>query len=181
MSPRFLQACESFQPAGKACWEILLRELPGTEHLLGPALDRAMDQVLEQLWRILRESTPENQVRAAKDVLPPVVSAADCPLRVHLPYFNAGLQALELIARELEFTHPEFRKLSEPARDQLAAAFDLLVQCQLQALCSPCEHSGACQYGDHRRLPPAPLSAAADRPLPQSRARHPAGRHRDGV
>jgi hypothetical protein len=156
MNPRFLQACESCQSAEKACWEILMRELPGAERIPREVLEQAMDRALTQLWRVLHEETAESRLAAARAELPVVRPGERCALAAHLPYFNAGQRALELVAGEVERMEPELQDLdTQVQREELVAAFDLLVQCQLEALCQACARAGTCEYSDRRNLTPA--------------------------
>jgi hypothetical protein len=164
MNPRFLQACESCQSAEKACWEILMRELPGAERIPANVLETAMDRALTQLWRVLHEETAERRLAAARAELPVVRPDERCSLAAHLPYFNAGQRALELVASEVERMEPEFQELdAQVQREELVAAFDLLVQCQLEALCQACARAGTCEYSDRRNLTPAKPEGGASR------------------
>jgi hypothetical protein len=147
MSPRFLQACEAFQPAEKACWEILLREHPDAAELSEPALNAAMNRTLAQLWSLLRIGSLNQRLAAAQSCSAPLPLAEPCALATHLPFFSAGERALDLIAQELERTHPEFlarRRASE--REELRSVFHLLVHCQVHALCGRCAHTGECRF-----------------------------------
>lgn len=182
MNPRFLQACEACQSAEKACWEILMRELPEADRIPAEALGAAMDRALTQLWQVLHEGTEESRLAVARTELPVLRPGERCPLQAHLPYFNAGQRALELVAGEIERMDPEFQDVrGRLEREELVAAFDLLVQCQLEALCSRCDRAGSCEYSDRRVLPtsrgPTPAKPAARRqpaPRPGPRRRPPA-------
>lgn len=148
MSPRQLQACEIFQPAEKACWEILLREYPNLHDISLPVLDAAMDRTLQQLWSILGTDSIEDWLRA-QDNIPPLSSNYGCALNVLLPYFDSGRRALELISHELGETEPVMPE-DERARlvSELCSAFKLLVHWQLQGSCSQCHQAGLCRFGD---------------------------------
>jgi len=152
ITPRFLSACESLQPAEKACWEILLRERESGEKIPGDVLNTAMDKTLAQLWSLLRAGSVKKWLATSQSL--PRLSQAEreCALTLLLPYFETGRRALELISKELGELHPDLTA-EERARmsHDLHFAFHVLVQCQLQSICGDCKHSGACDYGDRRK------------------------------
>ncbi len=156
MCPRFLREFEAFKSAEKACWDILLRDLPEAAPMPQPVIDAAMDRTLEQLWRVLDETSTEGRLAAAQVLPPPLPGKRECGLEAHLPYFNAGLRALELIAQEVEREHaPQTGQAPGADCDELLFAFELLVQCQLEELCRTCRRAGECRYGDARKCPRA--------------------------
>lgn len=183
MTPRFLEACQSLQPAEKATWDLLLRELPDAETLSPEVLNSAMDQTLDQLWSLLRDGPVEAGLQQATSAPPPLPADNECALTTHLPYFNAGERALELVAGEvLETDPPKTRRSDLRDCDELCAAFNVLVQCQLEAICRRCGRAAECRYGDLRavaRLPsrhPFELSPEAG----DGRASQPAAQPRRG-
>lgn len=166
MSPRFLQACQSLQSAEKACWDILLREHPDAGVYSEELLNAAMDRTLEQLWSLLSAGPVRERLQEVRTTPPPLPTDQECALTTHLPYFNAGERALELIADELARSDPAFGgPTHQRQRAELCAAFHALVQCQLEAICDHCQHAGECRYGDWKSV--AGLPAAAE-PAPES-------------
>jgi hypothetical protein len=167
MRPRFLEACQSFQSAEKACWEILLRELPDGDSFSLETLSDAMDHTLEQLWAILATDSIKERLRELSTNPSPLPTRQECGLASYLPYFNAGERALELIAAEVERTYPD---LSSPEcnreRDELCSAFSVLVQCQLQAICSRCPLGGQCRYSDFKAVAELPRTPMETEPAP---------------
>ncbi len=165
MSPRDLQACETFQPAEKACWEILLREYPDFKHIDLAALDAAMNKTLRQLWAVLAAGSMEAWLKEL-DNSPPFATRGDCALNGLLPYFNTGQRALELIVKEFGEAYPELAE-SERLRmaDELSAGFKLLVHWQLQGSCSRCPQAKQCRFGDTRDLPTVLIAASKGRAL----------------
>lgn len=161
MRPRFLEACQSFQSAEKACWEILLRELPDGGSLSLESLNEAMDHTLGQLWALLATGSIAERLRATQANPTPLPTQQECGLTSYLPYFNAGERALELVAAEVERTYPE---LASPEcsreRDELGSAFSVLVQCQLEAICSQCQLAGRCRYSDFRAVAELPRTSS---------------------
>lgn len=145
MSPRDLQACEMFQPAEKACWEILLRDYPDYLNVPPDLLATAMEETLNQLWAILRASSAEDWLKTQGNRLP-LSPPGDCAMRGLMPYFTTGRHALELIAQEFGEILPN---LSEPERErtigELAAAYNVLVHRQLQACCDQCLAASRCE------------------------------------
>lgn len=177
MSPRFLQACQSLQSAEKACWDILLREQPDAEMFPDDLVSVAMDKTLDQLWSLLRSGPARKRLHEVSTQPPLLPSGKECALTTHLPYFNAGERALELIAGEVARLEPA---LAGPkfagAREELIAAFNVLVQCQLEVICSSCDLSGECRYGDLRAmagLPHQPVrSPVAGTPAKKAKVAH---------
>jgi hypothetical protein len=162
MNPRVVEACQSLQSAQKACWEILLRELPETESLSQDVLSAAMDQTLEQFWALARTRLVTERLREAGKNPPPLKPAqGECELSALLPYFKAGERALKLIVDEVARTHPAAARRGDFS-DELRAAFHVLVQCQLETICGQCRRSGQCRYGSLTEL----ASLADDRILP---------------
>lgn len=174
MTPRFLEACQSLQPAEKACWDILLRELPDASTIAHETLDTAMDQTLDQLWSLLREGPVETGLQSATEQPPPLPTDLECALTTHLPYFNAGERALELIAGEVMQTDPALKAPRHCRdREELCSAYNVLVQCQLEAICRKCGLAGQCRYGDLRavaRLPSAGSEPPFEKPQTPSRS-----------
>jgi len=165
MSPRFLQICETLQPAEKACWEILLHQRAGTEKIPHNSLSTAMDQTLAQLWSLLRAGSVRKWLRENQPLRPLARSGRRCALILFLPYFEAGRRALELIAKEIGESHPELspRERARQWRD-LHFAFDVLVQWQLQAVCGGCRHGKTCEFGDRKIVTrKTQIVSAADR------------------
>lgn len=151
MSPRFLRACQTFQPAEKACWEILLREEAEGREIPPAVLDEAMDRTLTQLWSLLRTSSVATWLKEAQSLAPLLPHHEKCGLPTLLTYFNAGQRALELIAKELDGP----RALVDPVQQEkecsdLQFAFTVLVQCHLQNLCGDCKQGAQCSFSDSR-------------------------------
>jgi|GEM_PF-4568546 hypothetical protein len=146
MSPGVLAAYQEFQPAEKACWEILLREHEVGRRIPSDVLNRAMDQTLEQLWALLGRGTraTEASVREMVEIRLPGTEEGACAFETYLPYFASGEEALELVGKEIEWLSPRVRG---EGREELRLAFDLLVQCQLQRLCGACALSVNCPHG----------------------------------
>lgn len=162
MRPRFLEACQSFQSAEKACWEILLRELPDGESFSLESLNAAMDHTLEQLWALLQTGSVTDRLKAARTNPSPLPTDRECGLTSYLPYFNAGERALELVAGEVERTYPELASAEcHRERDELCSAFSVLVQCQLEAVCSQCKLAGQCRYSDFKAVAELPRTPFA--------------------
>lgn len=116
-----------------------------------------MDQTLDQLWSLLRDGPAEAGLQQATSAPPPLPAGGECLLTTHLPYFNAGERALELVAGEvLETEPPKTRRAHWRDCDELCAAFNVLVQCQLEALCRRCGRAAECRYGDLRAVAKLP-------------------------
>ena len=162
MTPKFLTACEAFQPAEKACWEILLRDIPGAQNLPHAAVARAIDRSLQQLWSLLRAQSVESWRQH-----PPTGPALtwlpkDCGLKPVLDYFGSGQRALDLIVREIEHSH---HGLTEERRAdyalQVKLAFGVLVQRELHLLCGDCARHDRCSLsGRPRGTMPAKAATA---------------------
>jgi len=148
-----------FQPAEKACWEILLREYPDFQHVAPAVLDEAMTKTLRQLWAVLSADTFESWLKEQDDK-PPFATRGDCALNALLPYFNTGRRALELIINEFGDAFPELTE-SERLRmgDELSAGFKVLLHWQLEGSCSRCPQSEGCRFGGTRDLPAALITA----------------------
>jgi len=163
VTPKFLTACEAFQPAEKACWEILLRDQPGAQEIPQVAVNRAIDRSLHQLWSLLRTQSVAEWLRRPPPGPALTWLPKECGLKAVLDYFGAGQRAIELIVREVEKTH---HGLTEERRAeyamQLRLAFNVLVQRELNALCGDCMRNGRCTLSGR---PPAaqPPSAPAAR------------------
>lgn len=146
MTPRFLHACQTFQPAEKACWEILLREEKTTAPIPARELDRAMDRTLEQLWSLLQSSSVETWIAEAKALAPLLPRAKDCGLPAMLAYFDAGRRALELITKELSAEQKTDAVAQAKENGDLQFAFSVLVQHHLQTLCGTCGRDAQCPF-----------------------------------
>ena len=151
MSPKVLEAYQRFQPAEKACWEILLRESRIGRQISAQQLSVAIDQTLAQLWRLAacQAAATEDWVREIPGISLSASEANACAFEIFLPYFSSGEQALELVGKELEWLNPNVRA---EEREELRRAFDVLVQCQLQRLCATCAQSAQCPHGGPRSL-----------------------------
>lgn len=167
MSPRFLQTCETFEPAEKACWEILFREQVDGE-ISGEVLADAMNQTLAQLWALLR-------VKALEATLcepPPLASASSafqaCPLQIFLTYFTSGQRALALVAKEIGETPLGRKEDAERARFELLEAYERLTHAQLDAVCAGCVRHGECRLRS-ARVPNGARRPAVARTRPRLR------------
>ncbi len=133
-----------FEPAEKACWEILFREQVEGE-VSGEMLADAMNRTLAQLWALLRVKALQ-----ATSCGPPRLASASaafqaCPLQIFLAYFTSGQRALALVAKEIEET-PEGRKEDvERARGELLEAYARLTHAQLDVVCAGCAKHGSCR------------------------------------
>ena len=160
VTPKFLTTCEAFQPAEKACWEILLRDLPGAQDLPHAAVIRAIDRSLHQLWSLLRAQSVEEWLQHPPPGPALIWLPKECGLKSLLDYFGAGQRALQLIVQEVEHTHPG---LSEERRAEhamrLKLAFNVLVQRELNVLCGECVRNGRCTLSGHRPTATPPESS----------------------
>ena len=146
MSPVALEAYQAFQPAEKACWEILLRAHEVGRQIPPEALEVAMDQTLGQLWTLLTKGdrSLEAGVREVPAIMLPPALLGECAFKKFLPYFSSGEEALELVGKELQAV---YAGMDAADREELRLAWDVMVQCQLQRLCSECAQSAECPYG----------------------------------
>lgn len=144
MSPRFLQTCETFEPAEKACWEILFREQVDGE-ISGEVLADAMNQTLAQLWALLRVKSLEAALCEPPRLRSASAAFQACPLQIFLTYFTSGQRALALVAREIGETPVGRKEDVERARFELLEAYERLTHAQLDAVCAGCAQHGACR------------------------------------
>jgi hypothetical protein len=163
-----------FQPAEKACWEILLREYPDFRDVSQAALDSSMEKTLQQLWAVLTVEPVEEWLRT-QDNETPLSARGDCALNALLPFFNTGQHALELVGKELSESCPE---ISEGDRGrvtaEISAAFKLLVHWQLQGACSRCHQAPQCRFGDRDALSTVALVKSQPAAPPPARKARPA-------
>lgn len=169
-----------FEPAEKSCWRTLLSEQPEVSPSSTGMWTLAIEETLHQLWTILHEKSVERGLHAARLKPMQLGSATTCALDGLLPFFHAGQRSLNLIADEIETTVPDAtRPEARVAMEELRAAFDLLVQWQLQSGCAHCAHALECWRSGARNLgcgsQPAQETLAADerkkkrRPAPSRR------------
>lgn len=171
MTPRFLTACEAFQPAEKACWEILLRERLKVGSVPAAELEAAMERTLTQLWSLLRARSVEEWMNRTPAEPPPGWLPKECGLEMMLAYFGTGQRALDLILAEIE---PGFHGQTEEERAErrveLGLAFNVLVQRGLDAMCGDCVRNRSCTLNGRRKadaaLPAAGSPAAANKRPP---------------
>lgn len=152
VTPKFVTVCELFQPAEKACWEILFRERPDAARIPPVALDYAMERTLSHLWSLLRAHSVDQWMKEtpAEPLLPWL--SAGCGLEQLLAFFGSGQHAIELTMAEIE---REFPRSSGDQRTQrlieLRLAFNVLVQRGLDGLCGDCAEFERCTLsGEHR-------------------------------
>jgi hypothetical protein len=170
VTPKFLTAGEAFQPAEKACWEILLREKAGGDELPAAAAHRAIERSLRQLWSLLRAPSVEEWLRHPPPAPALTWLPKPCGLEGLLNYFGAGQRALQLIVAEIDKTHPEFSaEQRERHAMQLRLAFNILVQRELDGLCGDCARQGRCTMSGR----PAPVKTAAVAQPKLKRSRRP--------
>ncbi|HVU25049.1 MAG TPA: hypothetical protein VHE13_13060 [Opitutus sp.] len=151
MTPKFVAACEVFQPAEKACWEILFRERADAAAIPATSLDYAMERTLAQLWSLLRARSADDWMRETEpEPLLPWLPAG-CGLEQVLGFFGSGQRALELTLAEIERDFPRSSTESRQHRlIELRLAFNVLVQRGLDRLCGDCpEHEWCTLSGRH--------------------------------
>ena len=144
MSPRFLQTCETFEPAEKACWEILFREQVDSE-MSGETLADAMNQTLTQLWALLRVKSLEATLCEPPPLALTSPAFEACPLQIFLAYFTSGQRALALVAKEIGETPLAGKADAERSRFELLEAYERLMHAQLDAVCASCAKQGVCR------------------------------------
>lgn len=145
MTPKFLTTCEAFQPAERACWEILLREHAAPHHMPVGDLQRAIGRSLTQLWSLLRAGSVAEWLRHTPPGPALTWLPKNCGLEELLRYFGAGQHALELIMGEVERTFPGLTgEQRERNAVQLKLAFSVLVQRELEILCGKCTRCETC-------------------------------------
>lgn len=160
MTPVALAAYQAFQPAEKACWEVLLREHEVGREIPTEMLEVAMNRTLARLWDLLRRGTVqlEGGGGEAEAVVLPV--RGTCALETFLPYFSSGEGALELIGKELQIV---YRGMVAADREELRLAWEIVVQCELQRLCAVCAQKAECPWGGARWLHAREQGVASDR------------------
>jgi hypothetical protein len=152
VTPNFVAVCEVFQPAEKACWEILLRARPDAARIPAAALQGAMERTLEQLWSLLRARSVDEWMRGTPaGPLPPWLPSG-CALEQLLAFFGSGQRAVELTMAEIERKFPHSTSEQRTRRlIELRLAFNVLVQRGLDRLCGDCpEHERCTLSGRHR-------------------------------
>lgn len=152
MTPKLLQACEFFQPAERACWEVLLREAGMPPAMSADAMRHAIARALQQLWSLLATRQLERWLEENPQPQEPLVPTTGCGVRPVLDFFASGERALALILREIGATQGGLPPAeSGRLHEEIGQAFDILVHRELEAVCGDCRHDPVCPLNGRRR------------------------------
>jgi hypothetical protein len=146
----FLAACELLHPTIRSDWQILLRGKPTWDVRAAPgSVADLMDSILDQLWSIQHTSTLSNWIRRKPSVPLPAWTKGGCGLDPLLVFMTAGKRALLQGARTAEATQADLPASERTRqRDELALAFDVIAQREIERVCGACARRKACAFGE---------------------------------
>jgi len=150
MNWRFASACELRHPDMRSGWTALLRSDPGrTWKIPVDGLQQLMDELLDQLWSILRSPSLSRWLRDRPAVELTGWNGSGCGLEPLLFFLGTGKTVLAATAEKVQRTEPGM-PLRERARlkKQLFLAFDIVAQREIERLCRNCLVEGRCSLGD---------------------------------
>ena len=122
----------------KRGWTDTLQVEPGWQYVeSNPVLLRLMDQVLEELERVLASPSISRWLDRTDPILLPEWNPSLCGLALLVPFLAAGKAALRRVL--------EARGAGDGAREVLLA-FDAVAQREIERVCRPCRISIDCPF-----------------------------------
>ena len=150
MNWRFVSACELCHPHIRSEWMALVRPDPGAPSAM-PAgeIQQLINDLLEQLWSILRSPSLPRWLREKPPVELPGWNGEGCGLEPLLIFLGTGKRVLAAAAERVQRIEPDTPERERSRlKKQLLLAFDIVAQREIERLCRNCLVEGRCSLGD---------------------------------